>query len=732
MATKWKNRLYILVTILLFTFGVSGILSSISLSSKYLEFNYAETSEFNEYLNEFTNLLGLFELNYSSQAEMKAKITVAREEIDEHRYRYGDLPEQIESIKSQYEEKILSAKQMGLQDIAEMYATERDEKIADITKNFTSDDHVRAKIVKEKEEKIEKYFKELEGLRPRYEVLKKEFRYYLTDRLTGQVYKNIAADNEKEAREIISPAKMLAVVSYPHKERGYLRINDDYSELPFINRDERTFAGLIGVPKSGASLIEAGLNEYRQRQVLYGTFVFLSLMALALSIYLYKRRPFTDLPEEEKWQTAYKRVPLDLGLLIFLLTFMFTYDRLAYAYNYYMYRQLDRLIFDFLFGLCVTACFLVATVLQGKLLLDRVNNWDSFAREWQTSIIYRFYQSIKEAFLIRSLATQVLIILMIVFVFGAGAVIALMEMELIFLYFLGCLFVGLPILYAIIRNVGCFNRIVTNTNGIVAGHSEPDLPLKGITPLVVLANNINTLKNGVKVSRQEQAKSERLKTELITNVSHDLRTPLTSIITYIELLHKPNLTADEQQAYIGIIDRKAKRLKVLIDDLFEASKMASGSVELSIQKVDVAQLLEQALAEHGEAISTSPFEFRISKPEQPVYIMADGQKMWRAFDNLINNILKYTLPQTRVYITMEAQEKRVFITFKNIAKYELGQNTDELFERFKRGDDSRHTEGSGLGLAIAKSIVDLHGGSMEIKVDGDLFKIIVKLDTVKP
>ncbi|HBI04929.1 MAG TPA: sensor histidine kinase, partial [Paenibacillaceae bacterium] len=257
-----------------------------------------------------------------------------------------------------------------------------------------------------------------------------------------------------------------------------------------------------------------------------------------------------------------------------------------------------------------------------------------------------------------------------------------------------------------------------------------DLPVDGKSVLATLASNINTIKHGVKTSQKEQAKSERLKTELITNVSHDLRTPLTSIITYTELLKKPDLTSDERDAYIEIIDRKSKRLKVLIDDLFEASKMASGNIELDKKKVDLVQLLQQSLAEHNETIHKSSLQFRVKNPETPVYAVVDGQKLWRVFDNLITNILKYSMEHTRVFISIKKEEDKAVIVFKNVTKYELSEELDELFERFKRGDQSRHTEGSGLGLAIAKSIVDLHDGSLDIEVDGDLFKVIVTLDAI--
>ncbi|HZG75548.1 MAG TPA: sensor histidine kinase, partial [Paenibacillus sp.] len=217
------------------------------------------------------------------------------------------------------------------------------------------------------------------------------------------------------------------------------------------------------------------------------------------------------------------------------------------------------------------------------------------------------------------------------------------------------------------------------------------------------------------------------KTELVTNVSHDLRTPLTSIINYAKLLKQEHVTEEDREAYIEIIDRKSQRLKALIDDLFEASKMASGHVHLARERIDLVQLLQQALAENNEAIRSSTLQFRVTAPDEPVYALVDGQKLWRVFDNLIGNCLKYAMEHTRVYIAATATADQAVITFKNVSKYEVNENVDELFERFKRGDASRHTEGSGLGLAIAKSIVELHEGRLELAVDGDLVKAAVTL-----
>jgi signal transduction histidine kinase len=286
---------------------------------------------------------------------------------------------------------------------------------------------------------------------------------------------------------------------------------------------------------------------------------------------------------------------------------------------------------------------------------------------------------------------------------------------------------AVPFIIMIIKQAGNFNRILLFTKKLEEGVYEEDLKIKGKSVLAKHAETLNHLKANLKTSQSEQVKSERLKAELITNVSHDLRTPLTSIITYTELLKKQDLNEEDRASFVQIIDRKSKRLKVLIDDLFEVSKMTSGTIELVKSKVDICQLLDQALAEYNEAIEQSTLEFRVVKPEDPIFLTVDGQKIWRVFDNLIGNILKYSLDNSRVYITAELIEGRAILTFKNISKYELGGNTDEMLERFKRGDTSRHTDGSGLGLAIAKSIIDLHDGSLEIEADGDLFKVKVTI-----
>lgn len=237
---------------------------------------------------------------------------------------------------------------------------------------------------------------------------------------------------------------------------------------------------------------------------------------------------------------------------------------------------------------------------------------------------------------------------------------------------------------------------------------------------------LNRIKTGFKTALEEEVRSQNMKTELISNVSHDLKTPLTSIINYSDLLKQPNLTKEQQEEYIDTIHKKSQRLKVLIEDLFEASKASSGNIKLQTERLDIVSVFRQTMGELEEKIQVSKLDFRLNLPKEPVYCMIDGKRTYRVFSNIISNITKYSLEHTRVYIDATEQDKSITFEFKNISSYEMNFAADEIMERFKRGDESRNTEGSGLGLAIAKSLTELQGGSLEIEIDGDLFKLFVR------
>ena len=241
------------------------------------------------------------------------------------------------------------------------------------------------------------------------------------------------------------------------------------------------------------------------------------------------------------------------------------------------------------------------------------------------------------------------------------------------------------------------------------------------------AENLNTISIGMTKAVDERLKSERMKTELITNVSHDIKTPLTSIINYTGLINREECNNEKHREYCDVLTRQSERLKKLLEDLVEASKAATGNLEVTLAPCDASIFITQATGEFEEKLNTAHLNFIVKKPEEPVMIMADGRRMWRIFDNLLNNICKYSLPDSRVYLTLEKDDVYARFIFKNTSANELDVSENELMERFVRGDSSRNTEGNGLGLSIAKSMAELQGGSLKIEIDGDLFKAILSI-----
>lgn len=242
---------------------------------------------------------------------------------------------------------------------------------------------------------------------------------------------------------------------------------------------------------------------------------------------------------------------------------------------------------------------------------------------------------------------------------------------------------------------------------------------------------LNNIGGGLSAAVDEKMKSERMKTELITNVSHDIKTPITSIINYVNLLEKEDIQNERAREYIDVLDRQSSRLKKLVEDLVEASKASTGNISVNLEYLDVGILLDQTVGEYNARAEKVNLRLLLTKPEEPVIIRADGRHMWRIFDNLMSNICKYAQENTRVYLSLERRNGKAIIVFKNISKYQLNISGDELVERFVQGDSSRSTEGSGLGLSIARSLMELQGGRMNVLVDGDLFKAILVFDEIQ-
>lgn len=287
-------------------------------------------------------------------------------------------------------------------------------------------------------------------------------------------------------------------------------------------------------------------------------------------------------------------------------------------------------------------------------------------------------------------------------------------------WFITNLFIFFVILYV----VGSINKLEEAGKRMVAGEVEYRIDEKGlIGDFRIMARYLNKIGEGLEEALNERMKSERFKTELITNVSHDIKTPLTSIINYTDLLKKENIENEQVKAYIEVLDRQSGRLKRLITDLIEASKASSGSLHVEFMEFDIGVMLSQAIGEYQDKLEKAGLTVVTKLQEGSYLIRADGRHLWRVIDNILNNICKYAKIDTRVYVELDKVGEKTIATFKNISHAELNISGEELMERFVRGERARNTEGSGLGLSIAKSMMELMDAELKIHVDGDLFKV---------
>ncbi len=274
-------------------------------------------------------------------------------------------------------------------------------------------------------------------------------------------------------------------------------------------------------------------------------------------------------------------------------------------------------------------------------------------------------------------------------------------------------------------------KLQTGAEALVNGNLSYQIDTQKMLPSFAQhGENLNSISDGLSIAVQEQMKSERMKTELITNVSHDIKTPLTSIINYVDLLKKEELTG-QAAAYLEVLDRQSARLKKLTEDLVEASKASTGNMSVTPVPTDFAELLHQAVAEYEEKLHLAQLETIIRLPETPVFAFLDGSLSWRILNNLLSNVCKYAQPNTRLYLNVTQSAEEVSLAVKNISRESLNIPAEELMERFVRGDASRSTEGSGLGLNIARSLTELQKGKFSLEIDGDLFKVQITFPKAK-
>lgn len=365
-----------------------------------------------------------------------------------------------------------------------------------------------------------------------------------------------------------------------------------------------------------------------------------------------------------------------------------------------------------------------AVVLTSLLSVVRNIKCKRFAKK---SVVFRFVKWVLKTIssVIRmSKKTSIILICMLLVYTALIGILAIGTFESPIWLVVGVLLFGIAG-FVITFRVTDLDEIKKGVSEVRKGNLSYKIPEMKSDDMKMLADNINDIAKGLDESVAAKLKAERLKSELITNVSHDLKTPITSIINYTELLSKIDDLPEEAKDYVSVISKKSERLKNLTQDLFDISKVQSGNEDVVLEKLDVSLLINQSLGENDNEIQKSGLPFCVDTPKE-LFISADGRKMSRVVNNLINNILKYAMKNTRVFIIAFEKDEDVVIEFKNIAAYPMEFTADEIVGRFVRGDESRTADGNGLGLAIAKSYTEICGGNFEVVIDGDIFKVLLK------
>ncbi|WP_058484886.1 sensor histidine kinase [Defluviitalea phaphyphila] len=714
MDIKLKNKsskiILGIIFLLLFSYGLGTLRDSLGQFHFRLKGSYFKTEEFAEDIEDFIDLFEYIYLDYGDIDKVKENMEVDYNDIENLKEQYETtMNEEISSVKLEYENRIVEATNNNAVAYVEELLRERDKKIEEIKKQYTK---TKEELVEEiKNKKIDELQNEIQNVKSRFLYKQDYIKYYIVES-NGKKYSNLSDDIQDIN---ILKESSLYIQEFPY----HTKLKDNMTSVNrfFITRN---LQGFIAIPKDKHSLIVENFYDYKEEATMFLIYFLISIFTFITAVIIGIKYRKDILKTVDPLKKYYDRLPIDIRLFSVLLM-LFLSSQIGITFfdiniKYLSIKIQKLMVYTILLGILIVQIYFLIPVFKSL---------DEFKLQWKDSIFCRIKKSLEKSFIFKSAVFKILFIMGSIFVLGVGAVVILFGIELIVLYIPIALILGGGILYYVFSKLGYFNQILKFSEDILLGNNNANINLKGRGLLSNLAENINKLKAGMDKSRMSEIKSERLKTELISNVSHDLRTPLTSIINYTEFLKDENITEDKKKEYIEIIEKKSKRLKVLIDDLFEVSKMATGNIELKKEKADIVLLINQALAEYDEKIKESLLDFKVSSSSSHIYAVVDGRKMWRVFENIINNILKYSMDNTRVYINIEQKNNEVVISFKNISKYELGENVEEFLERFKRGDKSRNTEGSGLGLAIAKSIVDNHGGNLDIKIDGDLFKTII-------
>lgn len=571
---------------------------------------------------------------------------------------------------------------------------------------------------------------------------KNNFKYLLSNNVnlefffkdsSGNIITNINdndIENKINSEEFINDNKYYYVY-FPaedpsvNKEKYSSGLEKLYNSLNYSDKETLRFYRFPKKPVKGDYLYDV----WEQREVavksLYKSGLISSVYAiltLAIVYVLYKKRKDSELTIIEK---LYIKVPIDIRAIIFICSISYIKNLIFNIIPYFSFDEYSLNGIIYAIPLIVLDLYLIKdiiSIMEGKRQLGEI-------------FIFKLYNLIKNNIKSNGFIKSNKFKISFISIMSILALISLWAYTNMYWSRISAIIAGLFLTFYIIMTVIIFIVLILDISKLdlkTFEISKGNYNNKNENKMIMLKNiekNLITIEDGLKDAVKKAVVSEKMKSELITNVSHDLKTPLTSIINYIDLL-KEDVSEEKKARYIEVLDMKAKRLKVLIEDLFEASKAASGNMNFKKEDLNITSLLRQVLGELEEKISKADLNVVTKWPEEKIMLYLDGRKTYRVYENLVNNIIKYSMKNSRVYIEIINDESYVTVVMKNISAYQIDFTTEEIVERFKRGDQSRTTEGSGLGLSIAKSIVELQGGEFKIEIDGDLFKVTTKFKKI--
>ena len=543
-----------------------------------------------------------------------------------------------------------------------------------------------------------------------------------------------APENTNYRYRILTTNGEILMETLNEKEHTLLVAKDTFTLYPiYVEENHEIIQKAVGDAETADVVVEGYIIEpltasdnysqsYWLHQNIYGIHdalpaVFgISLLAFALCLVFLLCAAGHQAGKEEIALNLQDKIPLDLYLL---LTIGGSLGIGIMVLDGNPFNYMEAVIVGMI-GLLLISILMLATVLT---LATRIKLGRYF---YQNTILYRLFCLCKKLFL---------------WFWDALKAIPLMWKVAVAWLLISCIYIvgqlpavllNLAFLFLFCSMAAQLQRLEKGGEALAKGDLKSKIDTQRMFPFFRRhGEHLNSVSKGFAIALHQKMKSERLKTELITNVSHDIKTPLTSIINYVDLLKKEELTGQAAE-YIEVLDRQSARLKKLTEDLVEASKASTGNIKANLVPTDLTELVHQAVAEYEEKLESAQLEIVLNDPEKSYYAMADGSLTWRVLSNLLSNACKYSQPNTRVYIDLKKEKDFVILSMKNISKDSLNIPVAELMERFVRGDSSRHTEGSGLGLNIAQSLVQLQKGKFTPEIDGDLFKAIVKLPSAEP